>query len=202
MLVAGILSHRPTTAALAEALAQHLTVLTYDRRGRGESADAATDVVVEREVEDLAALGDVVGAPFALYGHSSGAGLALRAAAAGLPLTHLVLHEPPFGPDDPQSVAESQELDRAITGLLDEGRHADAVGRFLGDYGLPPEALAEATSDPAMLALAPSMRWDFAVMAMAEGLRCPRTSPGPSTCRPSCSPVGTARSSSAGPPST
>jgi hypothetical protein len=35
-----------------------------------------------------------------VFGYSSGAVLALRAAAAGLAITRLVLYEPPFRPDD------------------------------------------------------------------------------------------------------
>jgi hypothetical protein len=53
----------------------------------------------EREVEDLGALIAAAGGAAAVYGHSSGAGLALNAAAGGLPITSLGLHEPPYGPD-------------------------------------------------------------------------------------------------------
>src|ERR687889_1992994 len=45
---------------LAERLAPHFTVVTYDRRGRGETGDAAP-YAVEREVEDIAALVHEVG---------------------------------------------------------------------------------------------------------------------------------------------
>ena len=41
----------------------------------------------------------------AVYGHSSGAGLALRAAIAGLPIDRLVLHEPPYAGDARRSAA-------------------------------------------------------------------------------------------------
>jgi MFS family permease len=40
---------------VAQALSEHFTVITYDRRGRGESDDSAP-YEVEREIEDLAAL--------------------------------------------------------------------------------------------------------------------------------------------------
>lgn len=40
-----------------------------------------------------------------VYGHSSGAGLVLRAAAAGLLLQRIVLHDPPYA-----TTAEEQQL--------------------------------------------------------------------------------------------
>jgi pimeloyl-ACP methyl ester carboxylesterase len=58
-------------------------VLYYDRRGRGDSGDTPP-YAVEREIEDLAALIAEAGGSAAVFGNSSGAILALRAAAAGL----------------------------------------------------------------------------------------------------------------------
>lgn len=168
MLVSGLFCHRPALADLAALLARDLTVLNYDRRGRGESSDTAP-YAVEREVEDLAALLEAAGGTAAVYGHSSGAGLALRAAAAGLPLTHLVLHEPPYGDDDPESADDARALHRDVTALLAEDRRGDAITRFMRDYGMPPEALAATSADPAMLAVAPTMPYDFAVMGQADG---------------------------------
>jgi pimeloyl-ACP methyl ester carboxylesterase len=46
---------------------------------------------VDREVDDLAAVIQAHGGRAALYGHSSGAGLVLHAAALGLPLTRRTL---------------------------------------------------------------------------------------------------------------
>ena len=55
----------------------------------------------EREYEDLAAVAAATGtgAPF-VFGHSSGAAIALRAAAAGLPVAGIVAYEAPFGNDE------------------------------------------------------------------------------------------------------
>src|SRR5688500_12042983 len=76
------------------------TVIAYDRRGRGESTDVAP-YSVDRELDDLAALIDEAGSPASVYGFSSGAVLALRAAARlGTRVARLVLHEPPFGASD------------------------------------------------------------------------------------------------------
>jgi len=71
---------------LAPLLAGHFTVYMYDRRGRGESGDGST-LAKEGEIEDLAALIHAAGGAAALVGLSSGAALALEAAAAGLPVT-------------------------------------------------------------------------------------------------------------------
>ncbi|MFB6722172.1 alpha/beta fold hydrolase [Kribbella sp. NPDC056345] len=84
---------------LAELLAESFTVYNYDRRGRGDSGDAG-EYAVEREIEDLAAIIEVAGGSAYVYGTSSGAALALRAANAGLPIEKLVAFEPPFVVDD------------------------------------------------------------------------------------------------------
>jgi pimeloyl-ACP methyl ester carboxylesterase len=70
-------------------------VYFYDRRGRGGSGDTSP-YAVDREVEDLAAVvAHAGGRPF-VYGISSGAGLALEAAAAGVPMERLATYEAPY----------------------------------------------------------------------------------------------------------
>ena len=90
VVVGGLFCDRQRTHDLAELLAKQLagrcSVVNYDRRGRGDSTDTAP-YAVEREIEDLGALIAATGGEAAVYGHSSGAGLALRAAARGLPIT-------------------------------------------------------------------------------------------------------------------
>ena len=80
---------------LAAALAEHFTVFTYDRRGRGDSEDTAP-YAVEREVEDLEAVVGAAGGSACVYGVSSGAALALEAAARGVAISKLALYEAPF----------------------------------------------------------------------------------------------------------
>lgn len=167
VLVGGIFSTRASTQALAEQLAQYHSVVTYDRRGRGESGDTAP-YAVEREVEDLGALLDEVGGTAAVYGHSSGAALALNAAADGLPIGRLVLHEPPYGPGDDEDVQGSRRLADDVLGALGEDRRADAVRTFFESYGLPPDTVDEMSRDPQMQALAPTMAHDFAVLGMVD----------------------------------
>lgn len=131
ILVDGALSYRALGSArpLASLLARRFSVLTYDRRGRGDS-DAGVPYVVEREIDDLAALIDVVGGPAGVYGFSSGAGLALRAAAAGLPIDRLALYEPPFA-IDPSTRHARQEANAARDAALAADRPSDAVRLFL-----------------------------------------------------------------------
>jgi pimeloyl-ACP methyl ester carboxylesterase len=80
---------------LAPILAQQFTVFAYDRRGRGDSGDIAP-YSVEREIEDLEAIINAAGGSAFVWAMSSGAALALRAAASGLNIKKLALYEPPF----------------------------------------------------------------------------------------------------------
>src|SRR5512139_1505664 len=79
ILVGGALSDRSAAAPLALLVAPHFTVFAYDRRGRGGSGDTAP-YAVEREVEDIDALIVEAGGSAFVFGHSSGAVLALEAA--------------------------------------------------------------------------------------------------------------------------
>lgn len=168
VVAGGIFCDRRTTQALAERLADTCTVVNFDRRGRGESGDTPP-YAVEREVEDIAALIAAVGGSAALYGHSSGAGLAFHAAARGLPITRLVLHEPPWGPDDDESTGAARRLAADVGAALAEGRPGDAIALFMTDSGLPPEMVEEMSRDPSMLAVAPTMPYDLQVMGDDAG---------------------------------
>ena len=95
ILVSGASTARAIHAHLAELLATDFTVFNYDRRGRGDSGDSPP-YAIEREIEDLHAVLAAAGGAAAVFGNSSGAVLALHAAAAGLPITKLALWEPPF----------------------------------------------------------------------------------------------------------
>ena len=96
ILVNGALSTRSSASELAGLLSGHFTVYSYDRRGRGDSADTKP-YSVERETEDLAALVDAAGGSAYVYGKSSGACLALEAAAAlGDRIKRLALYEAPY----------------------------------------------------------------------------------------------------------
>jgi pimeloyl-ACP methyl ester carboxylesterase len=165
VLVSGASTARAIHARLAELLAADFAVLNYDRRGRGNSGDTPP-YAVEREIEDLHAVIGAAGGAAAVFGNSSGAVLALRAAAAGVPITRLALWEPPFM-TDPDAPRRQQDYVAQLTGLLDEGRRGDAMALFMQSIGLPEQMIAgmrQAPMWPGMEALAPTLAYDAAVM--------------------------------------
>jgi pimeloyl-ACP methyl ester carboxylesterase len=124
---------------LAPMLARRFTVFTYDRRGRGDSGDSAP-YAVAREVEDLEALIVEAGGAACFFGHSSGAVLALRAAAHGLPIQKLALYEAPFIVDDARPSTENDW--RQIEAFVESGRPDAAVKAFMKSVGIPAFAIA------------------------------------------------------------
>jgi pimeloyl-ACP methyl ester carboxylesterase len=141
ILVVGALCSRTLGPGvkLAPALAEQFTVFTYDRRGRGESGDGGP-YSVEREIEDLEALVQEAGGSAFVFGHSSGAVLALEAAARGLPLDSLALYEAPLIVDRSRTTTENDwaQIDAAIA----QGRRGDAVKAFLRCVGVPAFGIA------------------------------------------------------------
>ena len=115
---------------IAELLKQHFTVYVYDRRGRGESGDTQP-YDKAREVEDLEALVQAAGGAAFAVGVSSGAALALEAAASGLALTKLAVYEPPFMVDD----RSHRQLDHEgkLKALVAAGQRGAAVKYFMRD---------------------------------------------------------------------
>jgi pimeloyl-ACP methyl ester carboxylesterase len=97
VLVDGALCYRDfgPCRSLANHLADKYTVYFYDRRGRGESGDVQP-YAPEREFEDLAAVIAATGGEAYVLGFSSGAGLALQAAASGVKMKKLASYEAPF----------------------------------------------------------------------------------------------------------
>lgn len=123
---------------LPAALADHFTVVTYDRRGKGRSGNTQP-YAVEREFEDLSAVLDVVGGSAVLYGFSSGATLSLLAARAGLPITQLALLEPPlFAEPDPEHRLAAEGRRRVEEDLAAAHRWFDVE-----IVGVPEEVLAQ-----------------------------------------------------------
>ncbi|WP_188190185.1 alpha/beta fold hydrolase [Nonomuraea sp. SYSU D8015] len=142
---------------LGALLAEWFTVHTYDRRGRGRSGDTPP-YAVGREIGDLAAVIAAAGGSALVYGFSSGALLALHAAAAGLPIEKLALFEPPVrAENEPPDTAFAAE----IAALVSSGRRADAVDRFLTAVGVPPEMLTEPM--PGLEAVAHTFVYDLEI---------------------------------------
>jgi pimeloyl-ACP methyl ester carboxylesterase len=137
IIVDGALCWRESGPAtkLAAELADRFTVIAYDRRGRGESGDAAT-YAVAREVEDLAALIGAAGGRANVCGISSGGVLAMEAARAGAAIERLAVHEPPFVVDDSRPPAPSTYV-AELNEHLAAGRRGAAVKRFMRLVGMP-----------------------------------------------------------------
>lgn len=169
IIVGGSLADHQFYLPLANELRRHLTVYTYDRRGRGQSGDTSP-YAVERELEDLAALVDHARAPVFVYGHSAGSALALRAAAAGLGIAKLVLADPPFTPhSDNDEVAKAAFAEEAarLWELHDSGDYRASVKLFLGGMGVAEEAIEGMLGSPAGEGLIDSARalpYDYAVL--------------------------------------
>jgi len=165
VLVTGGSVDRMLNVPLAQELASDFTVLNYDRRGRGPSGDTLP-YAIEREIEDIEAVLEAAGGSANLYGTSSGAALALRAASEGLPLMKLALWEPPFILDEnarpPKDQVEQYET------MIAEGRRGDAAEYFMTKVvGMPPEFAAQARTEPwwpNQEALAHTLAYDARIM--------------------------------------
>jgi pimeloyl-ACP methyl ester carboxylesterase len=137
LLVDGALCYRDSGPArpLARLLTSDFTVFLYDRRGRGESTDTAP-YAVEREIEDIEALIREAGGSASVYGISSGAALALEAAARLSSVGKLVLYEAPFLVDDTHSPLPDNFLAQ-LKEFVATGRRSEAVKLFLRRVGVP-----------------------------------------------------------------
>lgn len=168
ILVDGAFCHRRfgPMPKLAPLLAKSFTVITYDRRGRGESGDTPP-YAVEREIEDLRALVDVAGGSASLVGLSSGAVLAMRAAAASIGVDRLALYEPPLvvaGAPEPVPPDRADE----ILAHVDAGRRSEAVATFMRMVGAPALMIPIMRLMPGvwskLKAVAHTLPYDFAVL--------------------------------------
>jgi pimeloyl-ACP methyl ester carboxylesterase len=131
VLVDGALCYREFGPGrdVSAALADEYTVYIYDRRGRGESGDTLP-YAPEREVEDLAAVIAATGGDAFVMGQSSGAGIALEAASAGVPMRKLAVYEAPYvGVTKVKGVARDYLGD--LDALLAAGKRAKAVDYFM-----------------------------------------------------------------------
>jgi pimeloyl-ACP methyl ester carboxylesterase len=168
VLVDGAMGYREHYGGreLAAALSKHFTVITYDRRGRGNSHDTPP-YAVEREIEDIEALINKLGGRANLYGFSSGAVLALKAAVRLAPkVARVALHEPPFNADDDETKQEMAAFTQQMAELLAAGNRGDAVAFFLGGM-VPPDVLEGMRQSPEwaiMEGVAHTLAYDNAVM--------------------------------------
>jgi pimeloyl-ACP methyl ester carboxylesterase len=168
IVVDGALCYRASgpSAPVARLLAEHFTVYTYDRRGRGDSGDAVEPYSIDREVEDLVALINLAGGTAFLFGTSSGAVLALEAASRGAGVTKLALYEAPFIVDGSHPPLPPDFLARLKEAVRSD-RRGDAVKMFLRLVGLPAIAVAVMRFLPVwskLTAVAHTLPYDISVV--------------------------------------
>ena len=103
-----------------------------------------------------------------VFGHSSGCVLALEAARAGLPITHLALYEPPFVIDDTRP-AVGEAWRQELHGLLADGRRGRAIRRFMIEVARTPRFVPLLMSLTPMFkqikAVAHTLAYDTALLA-------------------------------------
>jgi pimeloyl-ACP methyl ester carboxylesterase len=166
IMVVGAFNIRSTTAPLAAALQDQFTILNYDRRGRGDSGDTPP-YAVEREIEDLGALIAEAGGSAAVFGYSSGAILALHAAASGLAISKLALYEPPFLVDQGRPPLPA-DLPVRLADLVAAGRRGDAVEFYQREaIGMPEQAVTgmrQAPFRPALETIAHTLAYDAQIV--------------------------------------
>jgi len=147
ILVVGAFNTSSTGAPLAAQLSEHFTVFNYDRRGRGMSGDTVP-YAIEREIEDLDALITEAGGSASVFGYSSGAILALMAAARGLTITKLALYDPPFLVDA-QSSRRFKDLVGQLAELIASDHRGEAVELFQTQaVGIPAEVVTRLRQAP------------------------------------------------------
>jgi pimeloyl-ACP methyl ester carboxylesterase len=171
ILVGGALEYRawdsetPQIAAYP-LLTQHFTVIHYDRRGRGDSADKQP-YALEREIEDIDALIDAVGGSAFVFGISSGAALAFEAALAlGSKVKKLALYEAPYNDDDAARQA-FVDYKKQIKDLVAADRGGDALVSFMMLVGMPAEHASEVRQFPMWPmweAVAPTLVYDLTAL--------------------------------------
>jgi len=157
---------------IAALLAPRFTVVSFDRRGRGESGNAPP-YAIDREVDDIAALIAELGGSASVYGHSSGAVLALEAAICRLPIDRVALYEPPLIMDSSRP-RPPPDFAAQLAGLAASGRRGDTAELFLvAGVGVPPavvERMRASPMWPGLERLADTLSHDATLTANPESL--------------------------------
>lgn len=167
VVISNVAEDHTGVAGIAAALAADFTVISFDRRGRGASGDPQP-YDPAREIDDIAALIDVVGAPVFLTSGSGGCGLALDAASAlGDKVAGLYLYEPPFIVDDSRAPAPAGYVAHQEA-LVAADRRDEAVEYFMTEMiGVPAEYIPMMKEDPSwheMCAYAHTYAYDGRIM--------------------------------------
>jgi pimeloyl-ACP methyl ester carboxylesterase len=146
----------------AQVFASAFSVYNYDRRGRGDSGNTLP-YAPEGEIEDIEVLIDAAGGNAFLYGHSSGAALALEAALRlDGKVSRIVLYDASYCSSELEQ-RDFEALGEALDALLKDGKHEDAIRLFLEGIGMPDEVIGFMRESPewvTLVALAPTLAYD------------------------------------------
>jgi pimeloyl-ACP methyl ester carboxylesterase len=162
ILVLGALNRRSQGKRLTQQLADRYTVVSYDRRGRGDSTDMQP-YSTGKEVEDIQALIDELGGKAYIYGHSSGCVLALMAAKQlGSKVAGIALYELPYNAD-PAAQVISEDYRKELKQLLANDERGKAVALFVKSVGVTDKQIAAMERLPmwkGLTAMAPTLAYD------------------------------------------
>jgi pimeloyl-ACP methyl ester carboxylesterase len=166
ILVDGALCHRTfgPNIQLAPLLAQHFMVITYDRRGRGDSGDTQPHTV-EKEIDDIEAIIKDLGDSVFIYGISSGGALALEAAKKLKSIKKLGIYEAPYIVDNSRQPLSDDYLPR-LQKLITENHRGDAVKMFMRTVEVPSFILFLMQLMPVwskLKAIAHTLPYDFSI---------------------------------------
>jgi pimeloyl-ACP methyl ester carboxylesterase len=167
ILIGGAYNDRSTVAGLAEAISSgDVGAVTYDRRGRGASTNNDSEFDPERELEDLSVMIEALGGSASVFGHSSGAVLALEAAMQRLPIERLAVYEPSYMVDGTRPFPPA-DIDERLCALVREERRDDAVVLFFTEaVGLATATVEGMRAAPvwgSLAAFAHTLPYDLAV---------------------------------------
>ena len=92
----------------------------------------------------------------------------MHAAAHGLPIAKIVLHDPPYAPDgDEEARRTAREYGENLIAMLSEDRRGTAVELFMTMVGMPQEMIEGMRHTPrwaGLEAMAPTLAYDSEVM--------------------------------------
>jgi pimeloyl-ACP methyl ester carboxylesterase len=166
IIVGGAFNDRHSAEPLAELLSESFSVYTYDRRGRGDSG-FTEPYAVEREIDDLQAVIEAAGGTASLFGHSSGAALALETTARTISVSRLAMYEPPYIVDATRPPLPDDYVEH-LEELTAAGRRREIVAYFMTNaVGMPAEMVEQMLDSPmvaSMERLAHTVSYDGRVM--------------------------------------
>ena len=148
MLIHGSLVDRHSWDLIVPGLAHSMEVVSYDRRGHGESALAPRPHPVRDDAADLAGLLEALNLyPAHVIAHSYGGAVALRLATDRPEMVRsLAIHEPPFVgllTADPATAYEGEQLlagARALQEMIRSGQRLLAAEQLVGVFSTEPGA--------------------------------------------------------------